>query len=261
VAQTLSSGNGDSRRIDGHRSTSLIEKPAIPHRETSDDERLGLGPDRIGHVDDPGVKEGEGYVAPKPLLEGADSSRWRAAHHRVPRISKRSRCQNRRSTRSRIRPAGRTGVVEEPSDAGHVLVVFPQQHGEHPLWRNQVEEPLLIVRDCEDRLAVPDGLPRGDSLSTPGPTRGGDGSINSRTDWSPGDAISSSIRMSPTSRPRSVTATPARCRRTRTRGSGAHLPRSPRALPPRRGWPRALLPFGTRPPRARPSPPSPSPSP
>jgi len=128
-------------------------------REPPDDERLGLRAHSIGHVDNAGNEEGQRHGGLELALEGVDHS---------------GRCQRPDQADEEPRqpvgqpaahgllagPAGGRRVGEEATDAGQVLVVLGEQHGEQPAGRDEPHEATRVVDDGQAGLTVVDGLPR-----------------------------------------------------------------------------------------------------
>ena len=58
--------------------------------------------------------------------------------------------------------------MEVAGEARNVLIVFVEQHAEHPPWRDQTDESSVRVDDGDRSLSVFDCLPRGRLLDLVG---------------------------------------------------------------------------------------------
>ena len=63
---------------------------------------------------------------------------------------------------------GAIAVMEVTSETRNVLIVFVEQHAEHPPWRDQTDESSIRVDDGDRSLSVFDCLPRGRLLDLVG---------------------------------------------------------------------------------------------
>jgi hypothetical protein len=145
----------------GHQFSDRDLADADADREPADDQRLGLGADRIGEVDDPGYKQGQGQVGAEPFLEPTHQP-CRSQRTDQPDQQPRQSVQESASDRFTAGVFRGTGRGQEPAQPCDVLIVLAQQHPQEAIRRYDAGESTIVVDQHEAALALHDRVPHRD---------------------------------------------------------------------------------------------------